>query len=98
PSNATGTYKEETQTVTYVYKKSTDGLDMAVGTFKNNDATIAFSNKTNHSVPLCVDININKKSLPTIVSFESVGLESDVVFVKNHTSLKTNIVPTKNGK
>ncbi|EGO2845712.1 MucBP domain-containing protein, partial [Enterococcus faecalis] len=71
---------------------------MAVGTFKNNVATIAFSNKTNHSVPLCVEINNNKKSLPTIVSIESVGLDSDVDFVKNQTSLKTNIVPTKNGK
>ncbi|MGC3054014.1 hypothetical protein, partial [Enterococcus faecalis] len=60
--------------------------------------TIAFSNKTNHSVPLCVEINYNKKSLPTIVSIESVGLDSDVDFVKNQTSLKTNIVPTKNGK
>ncbi|MGM0291447.1 MucBP domain-containing protein [Enterococcus sp. AZ029] len=98
PSNATGTYKEETQTVTYVYKKSTDGLDMAVGTFKNNIATIAFSNKTNHPVPLYLEINNNKKSLPTIISIESVGLDSDVEFEKSQTPVQTTIIPTKNGK
>ncbi|MDN3095837.1 MucBP domain-containing protein, partial [Enterococcus faecalis] len=98
PSNATGTYKEETQTVTYVYKKSTDGLDMAVGTFKNNIATIAFSNKTNHPVPLYLEINNNKKYLPTIISIESVGLDSDVEFEKSQTPVQTTIIPTKNGK
>ncbi|MDN3077319.1 MucBP domain-containing protein, partial [Enterococcus faecalis] len=98
PSNATGTYTKETQTVTYVYKKSIDGLDMAVGTFKNNIATIAFSNKTNHPVPLYLEINNNKKSLPTIISIESVGLDSDVEFEKSQTPVQTTIIPTKNGK
>ncbi|EGO2587798.1 MucBP domain-containing protein, partial [Enterococcus faecalis] len=98
PSNATGTYKEGTQTVTYVYQP-----DFLIGVlpFKKdiNQAVVGFRNNTDQPIPLYIKINNTKESLPTIQSIKILGLnDSDVEFVQTQTPLQSTITPIKNGK